>query len=313
MISEEKKKELEKQGYRFVGNHSAVKTCEWVRKSIRNQGVCYKQAFYNVRSWRCVQMTPSMNVCTHRCEWCWRDINHTELKWTGPVDEPKEIVDGCIEAQKELLMGFKGFEGSNIKRFEESMKPLQFAISLSGEPTAYPKLPGLVKELKERDIISFIVSNGTYPEMIEKLLKEQPTQMYLTLPAPNKEIYKKACKPLISDGWEKILESFSLLGKFDRSVARITCTKGINLEDANGYAEILKKSKPSFVEFKGFMPIGFARERLGYSGMPSSEEIKEFAEKVNNELGYKLGGFEERSRALMLWDGKTEKAIDWEK
>jgi len=313
MISEEKRKELFKQGYRFVGNHSAVKTCEWVRKSLRNQGVCYKQKFYDIRSWRCVQMTPSMNVCTHRCEWCWRDINHTELKWTGPVDEPKDIVDGCIEAQKELLMGFKGFEGSNMERFEEAMEPLQFAISLSGEPTAYPKLTELVQELDSRKIISFIVSNGTYPEMIERLVKSPPTQMYLTLPAPNKEVYRNACRPLIDDGWERIMKSFSLLGKFPRSVARLTCTKEVNMSGAKEYAEILKKSKPGFVEFKGFMPIGFARERVGYSGMPSFEEVKEFAEKVNNELGYKLADFSKPSRAVLLWDGETEKAIEWEK
>jgi tRNA wybutosine-synthesizing protein 1 len=29
---------LHNQGYRLVGNHSAVKICEWTRKMIRGQG-----------------------------------------------------------------------------------------------------------------------------------------------------------------------------------------------------------------------------------------------------------------------------------
>ena len=29
-----------------------------------------------------------------------------------------------------------------------------------------------------------------------------------------------------------------------------------------------KKSKPMFVELKGFMSVGFARQRLGYDKMP---------------------------------------------
>ena len=40
------KKLMEKQGYRFIGNHSAVKTCEWTKKSLINKGSCYKQKFY---------------------------------------------------------------------------------------------------------------------------------------------------------------------------------------------------------------------------------------------------------------------------
>ena len=51
MINKEKaKKNLEKQGYRVVGNNSAVKICNWTKKSLTDKGVCYKEKFYGIKS-----------------------------------------------------------------------------------------------------------------------------------------------------------------------------------------------------------------------------------------------------------------------
>ena len=41
-MDENKKKDLEKQGYRIVGNHSAIKVCHWTKRAIRGEDVCYK-------------------------------------------------------------------------------------------------------------------------------------------------------------------------------------------------------------------------------------------------------------------------------
>ena len=41
------KKDLEKQGYRIVGSHSAVKVCLWCKKAIKNEDSCYKQTCYS--------------------------------------------------------------------------------------------------------------------------------------------------------------------------------------------------------------------------------------------------------------------------
>ena len=157
-MQKKKKQQLEEQGYRFVGNHSAIKVCEYCKKSLRDQDYCYKEAFYNIKSHRCVQMTPSLDFCNLRCRWCWRDIAHTNPKWDSKIDNPKDIVDGCIEAQKLYLQGFKGFDGTNKKKFKEAMEPNQFAISLAGEPTLYPKLPELIKEIKSRGYTAFLVT-----------------------------------------------------------------------------------------------------------------------------------------------------------
>jgi len=172
MIPELKKKDLEKQGYRIVGNHSAVKICLWTKKMIKNEDFCYKFSFYGINSHRCVQMTPSF-VCKHRCQFCWRDISFTPSKWNFPIDNPRDIIDGCINAHVEYLQGFGGNPKTDKKKFKEALKPLHFAISLNSEPTEYPKLPELIKELKKRKISSFLVTNGTNPSMLKKLLEKK--------------------------------------------------------------------------------------------------------------------------------------------
>jgi len=304
-----KKKQLEKQGYRLVGDHSAVKVCEWTRKSLRRENVCYKCDFYGIRSWRCVQMTPALTTCTHRCVWCWRDIAHTEPKWQGKAESPEKIIDGCVQAHKKLLYGFKGNEKTDKKRYAEAMQPMHFAISLSGEPTMYPKLPQLVDALKKRNITSFIVTNGTNPAMLRKLIRHQPTQLYLTLPAPDEKIYKKSCSPLIKGSWKKILQSLKLLKKFRRTAIRLTLAKEINFANPEGYAKLIKTAKPDFVELKAYMAVGYSRERLGYRFMPTRQEIFAFAKKVAKAAGLKIIKQKKESRVVLLMkkDSKTRK------
>ena len=131
MTDKLKLKDLRKQGYRFVGNHSAIKVCLWCKKSIKGEDVCYKDKFYGIKSHRCIQMTPALGFCTHRCEFCWRDISWTEKKFEGLVDDPKNIVDGCIKEHVEYIQGLGGIDVDE-KKFSEAKRPNQFAISLTG-------------------------------------------------------------------------------------------------------------------------------------------------------------------------------------
>lgn len=302
-------KDLERQGYRIVGNHSAIKVCMWTKQAIRKKDVCYKNIFYGINSHRCIQMTPSLLFCTHRCVWCWRDIEWTSGKWKGKVDSPKEIVEGCIKEQKKILQGFKGNKKADKKRIEESLKPMHFAISLSGEPTLYPKLPELIKELKKRKITSFFVTNGTNPEMLEKLIKTKnfPTQTYLTLPAPNEKIYQKLCSPLVKASWKKILKSLSLLKKFKRSTIRMTLVKNLNMLNPEEYAELIKTANPDFLEVKAYMWVGYSRKRLSIQNMPLHPDIKEFAKKLSKLTGYKIIDEKPNSRVVLLMKKDSKK------
>lgn len=308
MFTKEKIKDLEKQGYRFVGNHSAIKVCLWCKRAIKAKDVCYKNTFYGINSHRCIQMTPSF-VCSHRCIFCWRDIDFTPTKFPKELDNPKDIVDNCIKQHIKYLQGFGGDKDTDKEKYQEALKPLHFAISLAGEPTFYPKLPELIKEIHKRKMTSFLVTNGTNPTMLEKLLKTQPTQLYITLPAPDKNTYIKTCNPLIKDGWEKIQESLSLLKEFKRSTIRLTLVKDINMLKPELYAELIKQHKPNFVEVKAFMTVGYARYRLTIENMPMHFEITKFAKQIAKHSGYKIIDEKKESRVVLLGKDKIKTKI----
>ena len=301
IITREKRIELEKQGYRIVGNHSAIKVCEWCKKSIKDEGICYKQSFYGINCHRCVQMTPVLHVCGHRCKWCWRDIDFTYPEWIGPVDDPKTIVDGCIKEHTKYLQGFGGNPKTNRKILDEAMNPLHFAISLSGEPTSYPLLPELVDEIHSRGMTTFLVTNGTNPDMLRKLLNHKPTQLYITLPAPDEETYLRVCKPSIKDGWKRIMESLDLLKEFDsRKTIRLTLVKDENMMMPEKYAEILKNIDADFFEFKAYVYVGYSQYRLSIENMPRHHEIMEFAQTVADLAGMKVIDEKKESRVVLV-------------
>jgi tRNA wybutosine-synthesizing protein 1 len=290
---------LEKQGYRFTGEHSSVKICAWTKYSILDEGDCYKHKFYGIQTHRCVQMTPSM-VCPNRCVFCWRSLEHYTAKDMKEIDDPEEIIENSIKAQRKLLSGLGGNEKANKKKFEEAQNPNQFAISLTGEPTIYPKLNELLKEIHKRNATSFLVTNGMFPDALEKL-EELPTQLYLSLDAPTKEMYKKTDNPLLGDYWERLNKSLEVFSKLNtRKVIRITSVKGINMSNEEDYANLIKKANPDWVEVKAYSWVGESRERLDISNVPYFNECLEFAEKIGKHLDMKIIDTHERSGAVLL-------------
>lgn len=299
MIPREHKLLLKKKGYKLVGNHSAVKPCTWLRKSLFDKGVCYKEQFYGVKSHQCLQCTPSIAWCKHSCLFCWRPLSTTQEGEITDEDNPEDIIKGMIRAQREFLSGYHGAKGVNEDKLREANKPNQAAISLAGEPTTYKKLSGLVKGFKNKGFTTFVVSNGTNPEALKKL-DPLPTQLYLTLPAPDKETYMKTCAPRV-DSWKKIQESLEIFPSLDtRRVIRLTLVKDLNMRDSEGYAELIKKAKPDWVEVKAFMSVGDARKRLPYELMPLHEEIKAFSNKIAGHLGIKVLDEKKDSRVCLL-------------
>lgn len=301
MLTEEKRKDFEKQQYRIVGKHSVVKVCSWTKQCLRGKGVCYKNTFYGIKTWRCVEMSPTF-LCDQRCLFCWRDTTCSGIEWKGEIDDPKTIVDGCIAEWRDLLYGFGGSETTDMEKYKEVDKPLHFAISLTGEPTLYPKLPELIKEIHSRGMTTFLVSNGTIPGMFQRLLDEEaePTQLYVSLVGPNKEIYEKVARPLQKDLWEKFLKTLSLIHKFNRSVIRMTMVKDLNMTNIEEYAELIKKAKPDFIEVKGYMHVGHSQKRLKKENMPSHNEIQEFAKKISELTGYHYVDERKESRVVFL-------------
>lgn len=322
MIPEKVKKILKKQHYEIVGKHSAVQVCRWTKKSIRDEGVCYKEKFYGIKSHLCCQMTPAVMWCPNKCVHCWRAIELTlGDKLPKNIDSPKKIIDDCIKAQRKLLQGFKilpttkkKISKANMTKWKEAQEPMQFAISLSGEPTLYPLIGDLIEELRNRGKTSFLVTNGLYPEKLKELKKKKqlPTQLYISVNTSNKELYNKFHRSTKKDAWEKLNESLEVMSKLKgktRTVFRMNLVRDLNMNDEMipEYALLIKKAKPMFVELKGYMSVGFARQRLGYERMPNEKEMLDFAKKLEKETGLKILDMHEFSRAIVL--GKNKKDL----
>ena len=295
-------KDLEKKGYRFVGSHghAAVKICHWTKKSLTDEGVCYKEKFYGIQSHRCLQMSPSIPFCHHKCLFCWRDVSITSTQWQGLYDEPKEIIDDGIKAQRSLLVGYFGNEKANQRKVQQAQHPNNAAISLAGEPLLYPPIEDLLEEFRRRKFTTFLVTNGLTPEKLENLSVE-PTQLYISLDAPTQKVYKNLCQPQIENGWEKLNQSLDILSTFDcRTVIRMTCVKDYNMLNPQDYADIINRSNPDFVEVKAYMYVGSSRERLKLDNMPSYPQMQTFAQSIADLCDKKIIDESRASRVLLL-------------
>jgi tRNA wybutosine-synthesizing protein 1 len=303
---------LKKQKYHLVGAHSAVKRCKWLYESIVNNRPCYKQKFYGIQSHRCIQMTPSLYYCTQQCLFCWRaqsgdmQVTWDEMKMPRQ-DTPEEIVEGCFHAQERIISGYKGNEKADWRKFHEAQTPKQVAISLTGEPTLYDPLGELLGAFHKRGLTTFLVSNGTLPSKLSKLSTE-PTQLYISVCAPNQQVYKQVCRPQFPTAWEKLNETLGLLPSFRcPTVIRMTLVKDHNMSLVDQYAKLVEKANPTYIEAKAYMHIGFSSLRLGFDNMPMHHEVKAFAAELAEKTGYKVLDEALESRVVLL--SRLEKPI----
>ena len=290
---------MARQGYAKAGAHSAVKTCAWLKNSMNGTGVCYKSSFYGVTSHRCLQMTPTL-MCNQECVFCWRPIE-VVAAFPKEWDLPEKIVAESIQAQRKLITGFGGSPNAVPGHYEEARNPSNVAISLSGEPTFYPHLPELVAEFEKNKMTVFVVTNGTNPDMLRKI---KPTQLYMSLDATTPEMYEEVCRPKSPKLWDRVTESLTVLKEKKaegvRTAVRITAVKGLNMMDEPGFAALIQKAEPDFIEIKSYMHVGFSRLRLTRAHMAEQEEIRRFAADIAALCGYQFAGESEPSRVVVL-------------
>ncbi len=246
-------------------------------------------------------------------------------KYLRPVDEnlQKYILDKdvrrCIDSREEIVTLINReltTPDEIMNAHNEALEPNHAAISLDGEPTLYPKLSGLVDEFKKRRMTTFIVTNGTKPDKIESL-NPLPSQLYITLPAPNEELYKKVCRPMIKNGWSKINETLSKIPSLScRTVIRLTAVKNLNINEnyLNEYYKIIEKSNPNFFEIKGFTLQ--ARALLIQERLKAEQPLEYFFPDYPYLQGLSKT-FEKLSGFPLIYSNETSRdflfAVNWDK
>lgn len=291
--------QLEKQQYRIVGGTGAVKLCHWMRQKLIHGRACYKEEFYGIDCHRCLQMTPSVNICNFRCLFCWR---YHGMKGFEGLDypTPEELLDGCVREQRFLVSGFKGDDRCDPGMWEEARAPNQVAISLSGEPTLYPQLGEFIELCKRRGMTTFLVTNGSVPKALESL-ETLPTQLYVTVAAPNREIFERLCVPQSASAWDNLMKTLELLPSLDtRTVIRHTLVDGWNLGWEDEYAKLDEVGDPTFVEPKGYVFVGDSRTRMRMDNMPSHGSVREFSERLAGRISMEILRDREDSRVVLL-------------
>ncbi|OQO09709.1 hypothetical protein B0A48_05112 [Cryoendolithus antarcticus] len=303
---------LTKQGYSIVGTHSGVKICRWTKSALRGRGSCYKYSFYGIASHRCMEATPSLS-CSNKCVFCWRHgTNPVGTTWRWQVDEPELIFDGIKENHYKKIKMMKGVPGVRAERFSEAMQIRHCALSLVGEPIFYPHINKLLAMLHAEHISSFLVCNAQHPDELAAL--GPVTQLYVSIDASNKESLRKIDRPLHRDFWERFQRCLDILHtkrNTHRTVFRLTLVKGFNVdEEAEGYAALVDRARPSFVEVKGVTYCGTstaAGAGLTMQNVPFYEEVCAFvlaleAALKRRGLDYGIGAEHAHSCCILLAD-----------
>lgn len=311
-LDESVRKRYENATYGIAGNHSGVQICSWTKKALRGKGVCYKQKFYGVDCFRCCQMSPAVAWCQENCVFCWRPMEwmrRIEMK-ESEVDDPGKIIEDCLEQRDELIAGIGGAHDVDRDAFERMFRkfPSHWAISLSGEPTIYPRIGELVRKLREKGEVKsiFIVTNGQEPDRIRQMADEGnlPTQLYVSLTASNEEDFKRINKPVYEDGWERLNRTLGMLKDLKcRTVIRFTLIKGLNdsQEQLEQFAKIFERTKSDFIEIKSYMHLGYSQKRLKIGNMPYHEDVKKASEELLGSMpSYKYEDEDEKSRIVLL-------------
>ena len=272
------KAKLQKQRYHIVGEHGGVKVCHWTKESLLRDRQCYKGKFYGVKSHNCMQMSPVVDQCNLACSYCWREPHMDTLELTD--QDPLDLLYESVRAQRRLLSGFGGNDKVPREKWLDAQNPKHVAISLNGEPTLYTRLSEYMELCHKHGMTTMLVTNGTLPKVLENL-DTLPTQLYVSVDAPNKQVFDEICKPKWNSGaWNQFEKTIDLLPSLDtRVVCRHTMVKGKNMADEHisQYASLDLRADPDYIECKGYVHVGHSRDNLGAENMPSHDDIMQFS------------------------------------
>jgi tRNA wybutosine-synthesizing protein 1 len=259
-----------------------------------------------------MEATPSLS-CSNKCVFCWRHgTNPVATTWKWQVDEPELVFRGMKDGHYQKIKMLKGVPGVRAERFQEAMKIRHCALSLVGEPIFYPHINQLLALLHKERISTFLVCNAQHPDQLATL--GPVTQLYVSVDASNRDSLKRIDRPLHRDFWERFLRCMDILRerRFNqRTVFRLTLVKGFNVEEeAEGYAELVSRALPAFVEVKGVTYCGTstaAGAGLSMQNVPFYEEVTAFVLALETALRkrgleYGIGAEHAHSCCILLAD-----------
>jgi tRNA wybutosine-synthesizing protein 1 len=261
---------------------------------------------------------------------CWRHgTNPVGTTWRWVVDKPDDIFNGVKAGHYQKIKMMRGVPGVRADRFAEAMRIRHCALSLVGEPISYPYLNEFTEMLHKEHISSFLVCNAQHPDQLAAL--KPVTQLYVSIDASNRESLRKIDRPLHRDFWERFQRCLEILRekRFEqRTVFRLTLVKGFNIEDeAEGYADLVEKGLPCFVEVKGVTYCGTSSSAgagLTMQNVPFYEEVCAFVLALTAALerrGLKYGIAAEHAHSCCILiaserfkkEGKWHTRIDYAK
>ncbi|KAL5594376.1 hypothetical protein BROUX41_001311 [Berkeleyomyces rouxiae] len=322
-------KSLTKQGYAIVGSHSGVKICRWTKSALRGRGSCYKFSFYGINSHQCMESTPSLS-CSNKCVFCWRHgTNPVGTTWRWVVDPPELIFEGVKKNHYQKIKVLKGMAGVRAERYAEALRIRHCALSLVGEPIFYPHINEFLAMLHREHISSFLVCNAQHPDQLAAL--QAVTQLYVSIDASDRESLRRIDRPLHRDFWERFQRCLDILRakrNKHRTVFRLTLVKGFNIdEEVDGYADLVARALPCFVEVKGVTYCGTATSAnagLRMQNVPFYWEVCDFVRALDAKLrerglDYGIAAEHAHSCCILLGsgrfrvDGKWHTQIDYDK
>ncbi len=181
------------------------------------------------------------------------------------------------------------------ERWQEALDPKHVAISLSGEPTLYRQLPAAHRSLQRE---------GLY-----NISREQRYKSRYACPLPPVPDVCLARCTGSGDLYCCMSPAGGLLGTGKREPCPAGNTtfrsadhpcQGFNDFAPEKYAAILQDSGASFVEVKGYMYLGYSRNRLVRENMPEHERVRSFAEKIAAACDYRIKDENILSRVVCL-------------
>ncbi|MCX8158894.1 MAG: anaerobic ribonucleoside-triphosphate reductase activating protein [Candidatus Pacearchaeota archaeon] len=201
--------------------------------------------------------------CNFRCKFCSNEEIVIKPENVNPIDWKK--MRECLEKNKEFIDG---------------------VVISGGEPTLYDDLENLCKEIKEMGFLVKLDTNGTNPDLVEKLIKKDLID-YVAMDIKTKfEKYKEITNSEIDI--ERLKRTIEIVKNFGNYEFRITLYPKITKEDLLEIAKYLKEIGAN----KAFFLQQFKNEKCLDK---EAEKIKPYSKQEVEKMFNSVKNFFEKS------------------